>query len=74
MAERRFVHPGLRPPRRNHVWTYDFGHEQTHDGRALRMMTVLDEYSRECLARAATQTPPPVATSKSPTWPELNLI
>lgn len=40
----------LRPERRNHVWTYDFVHERTHDGRALRMMTVLDEYSRECLA------------------------
>jgi putative transposase len=32
------------------VWTYDFVHERTQDGRALRVMTVLDEYSRECLA------------------------
>lgn len=30
--------------------TYDFVHERTHDGRALRMMTILDEYSRESLA------------------------
>ena len=37
----------LRPEHRNQVWTYDFVHERTHDGRALRMMTVLDEYSRE---------------------------
>ena len=40
----------LRPEYRNHVWTYDFVHERTHDGRALRMLTVVDEYSRECLA------------------------
>jgi len=40
----------LRPERRNQVWTYDFVHERTHDGRALRLMTVLDEYTRESLA------------------------
>jgi putative transposase len=40
----------LRPEHRNHVWTYDFVHERTHDGRAVRMLTVVDEYSRECLA------------------------
>lgn len=40
----------LRPEHRNHVWTYDFVHERTHDGRALRLLTVLDEYTRECLA------------------------
>jgi putative transposase len=40
----------LRPAYRNHVWAYDFVHERTHDGRALRMLTVVDEYTRECLA------------------------
>ena len=40
----------LRPCRRNHVWSYDFGEDRTHDGRKLRMLTVIDEYSRECLA------------------------
>lgn len=40
----------LRPEHRNHVWTYDFVHERTRDGRALRLLTVLDEHSRECLA------------------------
>jgi len=40
----------LRPDRRNHVWTYDFVYDRTHDGRAFRMLTVLDEYTRECLA------------------------
>jgi putative transposase len=40
----------LRPEHRNHVWSYDFVHERTHDGRALRLLTVIDEYNRECLA------------------------
>jgi len=40
----------LRPQRRNHVWAYDFVSEQTHDGRKLRLLTVIDEYSREALA------------------------
>ena len=40
----------LRPEHKNHVWSYDFVHERTHDGRPLRILTVIDEYSRECLA------------------------
>jgi transposase InsO family protein len=40
----------LRPQYRNHVWTYDFVHARTHDGRPLRLLTVLDEYSRRSLA------------------------
>jgi transposase InsO family protein len=40
----------LRPEHRNHVWTYDFVHERTQDGKALRLLTVVDEFSRECLA------------------------
>jgi putative transposase len=40
----------LRPQYRDHVWTYDFVQDRTHDGRAVRMLTVVDEYSRECLA------------------------
>ena len=38
-----------RPEYRNHVWAYDFVHERTHDGRAVRMLVVVDEYTRECL-------------------------
>jgi putative transposase len=34
----------------NHVWSYDFIHERTHDGRALRMLSIVDEYTRECLS------------------------
>jgi transposase InsO family protein len=40
----------LRPEYRNHVWSYDFVQERTHDGRSLKLLTVIDEYSRECLA------------------------
>jgi len=40
----------LRPERRNHVWAYDFVAEKTHDGRPLKLLTVVDEYTRECLA------------------------
>jgi putative transposase len=40
----------LRPERINHVWSYDFMTAITHDGRSLRLLTLLDEFSRECLA------------------------
>ena len=40
----------LRPTHRNHVWSYDFVEAQTHDGRRIRLMTLIDEYTRECLA------------------------
>jgi transposase InsO family protein len=39
-----------RAEHRNHVWSYDFAFERTHDGRPLRVLVVVDEYSRECLA------------------------
>jgi putative transposase len=34
----------------NHVWSYDFAMDQTEDGRRLKVMPVVDEYTRECLA------------------------
>lgn len=34
----------------NHLWSYDFAVERTHDGRAVRILAVIDEYTRECLA------------------------
>jgi putative transposase len=40
----------LRPERKDHVWSYDFVQARTRDGRAFRMLTVIDEYTRECLA------------------------
>jgi putative transposase len=40
----------LRPQHRDHVWSYDFVYARTHDGRPLRMLTLIDEFTRECLA------------------------
>jgi len=40
----------LRPQHRDHVWAYDFAAARTHDGRSLRMLTLVDEYTRECLS------------------------
>ena len=40
----------LRPERPNHVWSYDFAEDRTHDGRKYRMLNVIDEFTRECLA------------------------
>ena len=40
----------LRPECKNHVWSYDFVKDRTSDGRAIRILTVIDEFSRECLA------------------------
>ncbi len=34
----------------NHVWSYDFVFNRTHDGRPLRMLAIVDEYTRESLA------------------------
>ena len=40
----------LRPEYRNHVWSYDFVHCRTDDGKAFRTLNLIDEFSRECLA------------------------
>ena len=40
----------LRPEHPNHVWSYDFVEARTHDGRKIRMLNVVDEFTRECLA------------------------
>jgi len=40
----------LRPGYKNRVWSYDFVAERTSDGKAVRMLNIIDEYSRECLA------------------------
>src|SRR6266481_5336682 len=39
----------LRPERANQVWSYDFVKAMTNDGRALRVLVLIDEYTRECL-------------------------
>src|SRR5271154_2423389 len=40
----------LPPERPNHVWSYDFVEDRTHDGRRYRMLNVIDEFTHECLA------------------------
>ena len=39
----------LRPERPNHVWSYDFVQDRTHDGRAYRTLNILDEFTKEAL-------------------------
>jgi len=39
-----------RPEYKNHVWAYDFVMDRTHNGKRFRMLTIIDEYTRECLA------------------------
>ena len=40
----------LRPEYPKHVWSYDFVEDRTHDGRKYRMLNLIDEFTRECLA------------------------
>ena len=46
----RWLLPRLRPEHENHVCSYDFVSALTHDGRTLRLLTLIDEYTRKCLA------------------------
>ena len=39
-----------RPMHRDHVWAWDFIHDRTEDGRSLKFLSIVDEYTRECLA------------------------
>lgn len=63
-ARRRTTEP-KRPPLQaehpNHVWTYDFMEDATADGRKLRLLTVVDEFTRECLAIAVARQFPSAA-------------
>ncbi|HJN03002.1 MAG TPA: DDE-type integrase/transposase/recombinase, partial [Nitrospinota bacterium] len=38
----------LRPLRPNHIWSYDFVADRTHDGRTIRLLPIIDEFTREC--------------------------
>lgn len=40
----------MQPTHRNHVWSHDFVMDRTADGRVIRMLTIVDEFTRECLA------------------------
>ena len=39
-----------RAVRKDHVWAWDFVHDRTTDGRSLKWLTIVDEFTRECLA------------------------
>ena len=40
----------LRAEHRNHVWSYDFVEDRIHNGRRIRMLNIIDEFTHECLA------------------------
>ena len=42
----------LRPTHPNHIWAIDFVHDKLSNGRSYKMLTVLDEYTREALCVA----------------------
>jgi putative transposase len=39
----------LRPEHPSHVWSYDFMHDRTFDGRAYRLLNIIDEFTKEAL-------------------------
>lgn len=43
IVRHRATHP-------DHVWAWDFVHDRTQDGRPLKFLSIVDEYTRECLA------------------------
>lgn len=45
----------LRPERPNHVWSYDFVQDRTHDGRPYRILVIIDEFTREALMLRAAR-------------------
>ena len=40
----------LRPLHKNHVWSWDFVMDRTDDGRVIKILTLIDEYTKEALA------------------------
>ena len=45
----------LRSEHRNHVWSYDFVADRTVDGKKIRILNIIDEYTRECLASVVSR-------------------
>ena len=43
------------PGTSNHIWSSDFVEDRTHNGRKYRMLSVIDEFTRECLAIRVTE-------------------
>jgi len=45
-----------RPTHRNHVWAWDFIFDRTANGRSIKWLSIIDEYTRECLALEVSRT------------------
>jgi transposase InsO family protein len=45
-----------RATHRNHVWAWDFLFDATANGRSLKWLSIVDEYTRECLALEVDRT------------------
>jgi transposase InsO family protein len=45
----------LKPEFAKHVWSYDFMQDRTHNGKAFRILNIIDEYTRECLLSTAAR-------------------
>ena len=60
----------LRPCWPNHVWAYDFVMARTHDGKAFRMLTIIDEYTSPIGGHRATSAP--TMGASSPPRPSVN--
>lgn len=58
----------LRPEHPNHVWAYDFVTDRTTNGKAFRMLTVVDEFTRECLAVVVDRKRAGGLLARSPLW------
>ena len=43
----------LRAEHKNHVWSYDFVEARTSKGRRIKILNIIDEYTRECLTSHA---------------------
>jgi len=52
----------------NHVWTYDFVEDRTERGRKIRILTIVDEYTRECLAIRVARSIPAVKVLNTLEW------
>jgi putative transposase len=39
----------LRPEHKDHVWSYDLMVDRTFDGRTIKILNIIDEFTRECL-------------------------
>jgi len=46
----------LRPEHKDHVWSYDFMIDRTANGRAFKILNIIDEFTRECLCIKVNRT------------------